>query len=154
MSSPYYLIEKAEEVLLLREMMARQYDLDSQRNGNIKPADPAGRIVPATVPAPAPASLGITKPENFSFQEVEGFFFKKNVSRRAVELENPGSFQQVQPKDGAGNVVQGTALQFNDVNGTSVFFASSGAPESLADQSGKMRSPLQQDSWSKRPLMV
>jgi hypothetical protein len=150
MSSANYLIRKAEESILWRELMSREYDIASQKNQGIKPDDPAEKIVPA----PPPANLAITRPESFSFQEIERFFFKKNVPGKVADLEKQSPFQEVQPKDGAANVVQSTALQFNDINGTGVFFASNGAPESMPGQSGEMRSLLQQNGWSNRPLMV
>lgn len=143
-------IKKAEESALLREMVLREYDAVSQRYGDAKVNDPPGKIVPLA----APASLVVPRPESFSLQEIEGFFFKKNVVRKDAEREKQEPFQQVQPKDGAASVVQSAALQFNDANGTGVFLASNGAPESLPDQSGNMRSLLQQNSGSNRPLMV
>ena len=155
MSDPDYLNRKARESALLREMMSREYDVSLQKNGEIKPDDPVAKIVPAA----APANLVITRTENFSFKEIEGFlfFFKKNVSTKVADLEKQNPFQPLQPfqpKDGTGNVVQSTALQFNDVNGAGVLFASNGAPESLSDQSGETRSMLQQNGWGNRQLMV
>ncbi|MFL6719848.1 MAG: hypothetical protein ACJ8G3_26175 [Burkholderiaceae bacterium] len=154
MSDPDYLIRKARESesALLREMVSREYDVSLQKNGEIKPDDPAGKIVPAA----AAANLVITRTENFSFKEIEGFF-KKNVSTKAADLEKQNPFQPLQPfqrKDGTGNVVQSTALQFNEGNGAGVLFASNGAPESLSGQSGETRSMPQQNGWGNRALMV
>lgn len=138
----------------MREMVSREYDPGSQRydgvkvNVNVK--DAAGKIVSLA----APASFLVPRPESFSLQEVEGFLFKKNVLRKDVEREEQDPSQPEQPKDGAGNVVQSTVLQFNDVSGTGALFASNGAPESLSDQPGNMRSLLQQNRGSNRPLMV
>lgn len=152
MSSSDDLIRKAKEANLLREMMLPEYDVGLKNNasqdGNT--GEPARK----TVPAAPPANLVITKPESFSFLEIERFLFKRDVAGKSAALEKQNPFQEVLPKDGAGNVVQSTALQFNDVNGASMFFASNGAPESLSEQSGEVRSLLQENSLRSRPLMV
>jgi hypothetical protein len=146
------LLKKAKESLLWREMMSPEYyGVGSKKDGDVNTGEPAGKIVPA---AP-PANLVITKPESFSFQKIDGFFFKRNVlgdKDAALEKQNP--FQDVPPGDGVENVVQSTALQFDDVNGVSTLLASNGAPESLSDRSGEMRSLLQENSLRSRPLMV
>jgi len=141
MSSSNYLVRKAEEVMLRREMMAREYDVNSERNQGIKPDEPARKMVPAA----AFANLVITRPDLPSFVKIQTFPSGHKVSDKPADLENPNPFQQAQAKDGAANVVQSTALQFNDVNGAGVLFASNGAPESLPDKSGEMRLLLEQN---------
>ncbi|WP_194712196.1 hypothetical protein [Noviherbaspirillum soli] len=150
MSSFNYLIRNADEAMPWREMKLREYDVDSERKQDGKPDDPAGKIVPA---APT-ANLVITRPDSLSLANIESFFFKINVSGKLADLENPNPFQQAQAKDGAANVVQSTALQFNDVNGAGVLFASNGAPESLSDRSDEMRSLLEQNSLRNRLSMI
>ena len=150
MSISDYLLKETRARMLRQAMTSPEYDAVWKNNGRGKPEEPVEKIV-----APAsPPNLVITRPESFSFQEIEGFFFKRNAPSKAGELERQNPFQDARPGSNAENVVQATASQFNDVNGAGVLFASNGAPDSLSDQSGEMRSLLQQDSWSKRPLMV
>ena len=144
------LLKKTEARIRRQEMPTPEYDAVWKSNRRSKLDESAEKII---APAP-PANLVITRPESFSFQEIEGFFFKKNISSKAVELEKQNPFQDVQSSNNAGNVVQTTASQFNNVNGAGVLFASNGAPESLSDKSGEMRSLLQQNNWSRRPLMA
>jgi hypothetical protein len=148
------LLKKAKESLLWREMISPEYyGTGANKHDDVNTGLPAWKIVPA---AP-PANLVITKPESFlfQFQEINGFFFKRNVLRnKDADLEKQKPFQDVPQKDGLGNVVQSTALQFNDVNAVSTSLASNGAPESLSDRSGEMRSLLQENSLRSRPLMV
>ena len=150
MSSFNYLIRKAEEAMPWREVKLREYDVDLEKKQDSQPDDPAGKIVPA---APT-ANLVITRPDSFSLSNIEKFLFRRNVSDKPVDSESLNPFQEDQAKDGAANVVQSTALQFNDVNGTGALFASNGAPESLSDQAGEMRSLLEQNGWRNRPSMV
>lgn len=140
MSSSNPLVRKAEEVMLWRERVFQEYDVDSEKNQGIKRDDPARKMVPA-----APANLIITRLDSFSLPNVDKFFFKKSVPDKAADLENPNPFQEAQAEDGTANVVQSTALQFNDVNGAGVLFASNGAPEFLSDQSGEMRQLLEKN---------
>lgn len=146
------LLKKARESLLWREMILPEYyGVGAKKNGDANTGEPAGKIAP-TAP---PASLAIMKPESFSFREINGFFFKRNVlGNKDAVLEKQNPFQDVPPRDGVENVVQSTALQFNDVNGVSTLLASNGAPESLSDRSGEMLSLLQENSLRSRPLMV
>lgn len=145
-------LKKAKESLLWREMISPEYNgVGAKKNGDVNTGGPAGKIAPA---AP-PANLVITKAEIFSFQEINGFFFKRNVlGNKDAALEKQNPFQDVQLRNGVENVVQSTALQFNDVNAMSTLLASNGAPESLSDRSGEMRSLLQENSLRSRPLMV
>jgi len=146
------LLKKAKESLLWREMISPEYyGTGANKDSDVNTGEPAGKVVPA---AP-PANLVISKPESFSFQEINGFFFKRNVlSNKDAALEKQKPFQDVPPSNGLGNVVQSTVLQFNDANAVSTLLASNGAPESLSDRSGEMRSLLQENSLRSRPLMV
>lgn len=144
------LLKKTAASIRWQERVAPDYDTVWESDKRGKSDESAKKMI---APAP-PANLVITRPESFSFQEIEGFFFKRNISSKAVELERQNPFQDVQPSNNAGNVVQAAASQFNDVNGAGVLFASNGAPESLSDQSAEMRSMLQQNNWSRRPSIV
>ena len=145
-------IRKANEANRWREMTLREYGigLDRSISQDENTGGPAGKTVPA---APF-ANLAIVKPESFSFLEIEKFLFKRDVPGKSTALEKQNPFQEVLPKDGAGDVVQSTASQFNDVNGASTVFASNGAPESLSAQSGEVRLLVQENSLRSRPLMV
>lgn len=106
MSSSNYLIRKAEEVMLRRERMPQEYDVDSARNQGAKPDSPAEK----TGPGAAFANLVITRPDLLSLEKIQTFLSGHKVSHKPADLENPNPFQQAQAKDGAANVVQSTAL--------------------------------------------
>lgn len=150
MSSFNYLVGKAEEAMSWREMKLREYDVDSEKKQEGKPEGLAEKIVPA---APT-ANLVIARPDSFSLSNMEKFLFRRNVLDKPVDPESLDPFEEVQAKDGAANVAQSTALQFNDVNGAGALLASSGAPESLSDQAGEMRLLLEQNGWRNRPSIV
>lgn len=150
MFSVNYLVRQAEEVIRQREMMSQEYDVGSKRNQDAKPDGLFRKIVPA---APT-ENLLITRLDEFSLANVNKFFSKISVADRAVDLENPNPFKDSQAKDGATSVVQSAALQFNDVNGAGVLFASNGAPESLSDQAGDMRLLVEQNGRRNPRLMV
>lgn len=150
MSSFSYLIRKAEEETPWRELKLRKYDVDAEKRQDAAPGDRPGDMVP---PAAA-ANLVITRPDSFSLSNIEKFLFRRNVPEKPLDPENLNPFQEVQAKDGAASVVQSTALQFTDVNGTGALFASNGAPESLSDKTGEMRSLLEPNAWRNRPSMV
>lgn len=145
-------IRKANEANRWREMTLQEYGIGLGRS--IGQDENTGGPVGKTVPAAPSANLAIVKPENFSFLEIEKFLFKRDVPGKSTALEKQNPFQEVLPKDGAGDVVQSTASQFNDVNGASTVFASNGAPESLSAQSGEVRLLAQENSLRSRPLMV
>jgi hypothetical protein len=150
MFSVNYLVRQSEEVIRQREMMSQEYDVGSKRNQDAKPDGLLKKIVSA-VPL---ENLVITQPDDLSFLNINKFFFNANVADRAVDLKNPNPFKESQAKDGATNVVQSAALQFNDVNGAGVLFASNGAPESLSDQAGDMRLLVEQNGRRNPRLMV
>nr|WP_217344815.1 hypothetical protein [Noviherbaspirillum sp. L7-7A]MBV0879002.1 hypothetical protein [Noviherbaspirillum sp. L7-7A] len=146
------LLKKTKESLRWLEMISPDYyGVGPKKDVDGNTGEPVRKIVPA---AP-PANLVITEPEIFLFQEINGFFFKRNVlGNKDAALEKQKPFQDVPPSNGVGNVVQSTALQFNDVDAVSALLASNGAPESLPDRSGEMRSLLQENGLRNRPLMV
>lgn len=139
-----------EDSAALQKIPVQEVDAAWIGDRYTKPGQPAENTVPV---APS-ASLVITRPESFSFQEIEGFLFKRNIAGKPMSSEGKILPQEADQGVIPGNGVQSTASQFSRLNGAGVVFASDGAPESLSDQAGEMRSLLEKNNWSKRPLMV
>lgn len=145
-----YLIRESKDSLALRSMPIQEVDAAWIGDRYRMPGPPAEEKAPV-VPS---ASLVITRPESFSFQEIEGFLFKRNIADKPANPQGEAQPQEAGQGTRPGNVVQSTALQFSRVNGAGVLLASDGAPESVPGQAGEMRSLLEKNNWSKRPLIV
>lgn len=100
------------------------------------------------------ASLTVIRPESFSFQQIEKFFFKKNILDKPASLETPASSRDWAWADSASQAVESPVRQFSDATSDSLLFASDGAPESVPDRADDMRSLLQPQGWNKPRLMV
>lgn len=100
------------------------------------------------------SNLTVIRPESFSFQQIEKFFFKKNILDKPASLETPASSRDWAWADPASQTVESPVRQFNDAISDSLLFASDGAPESVPDRADDMRSLLQPHGWSKPRLMV
>lgn len=143
-------MKESEDSVSLQNIAVQEVDAAWIGERYTKPGQPAEK----TEPVALASSLVIARPESFSFQEIEGFLFKRNITGKPATPKGGVLLDEAHQGVIPGNVVQSTALQFSRLNGAGVVFASDGAPESLSDQAAEMRSLVENNSWKRRPLIV